>query len=170
MFLVLGCALLLAQDNKTPDVHLSGAADSTYVPVHKFDPNRNAVADIQAAVVEAQRAGKRVIVDVGGDWCAWCHVLDKFFEQNPDIVRLRDKNFITVAVFYSLENKNEKALSPYSKVEGIPHFFVLEKDGSLLHSQAMIKLETGGEPDPEKMKEFLLKWSPHPTEDAATAR
>ena len=50
-------------------------------------------------------------------------VLDKFFDQHPEIVELRDKNFITVNVFYSSENKNEKALLQYPKTEGVPHFF-----------------------------------------------
>lgn len=147
----------------------SAEINSEYVPVHKFDPKRDAAADIRAAISEAQRTGKRVILDVGGDWCAWCHVLDKFFETHPEIVSFRDRNFLTVAVFYSHENKNEKVLSQYGKVEGIPHFFVLDKDGTLLHSQGMVKLETGGEPDPEKMKDFLVRWSPpHPDPEGAT--
>ncbi len=72
----------------------------------------------------------------------------------------REKNFITVAVFYSSENKNEQVLSHYSKVLGVPHFFVLEKDGSLLHSQHVLELRTGGNYNPDKMKEFLIKWAP----------
>jgi len=170
LFISLVCLGSLAQNNNALGAKGALAAtDNSYVPVQKFDPKRDAAADIQAAIAEAQRTGKRIILDIGGDWCEWCHVLDRFFEKNPEIANLRDKNFITVAVFYSLENKNEKVLGHYSKVEGIPHFFVLEKDGTLLYSQGMVKLETGGEPDPEKMKDFLLKWSPAHTESAAKA-
>ena len=115
---------LLAQTKTASDAHApAGADDSRYVLVHKFDPKRNAAADIQEAIGEAQRTGKRIILDIGGDWCSWCHVLDKFFDQHPEIVELRDKNFITVNVFYSSENKNEKALLQYPKTEGVPHFF-----------------------------------------------
>jgi thiol:disulfide interchange protein len=155
------CLLSPAQVKLTSDGQgQPRAQESGYVQVHKFDPRRDAAADIQAAIAEGQRTSKRIILDVGGDWCSWCHVLDKFLEQHPEIVDLQEKNFITVAVFYGSENKNEKVLSRYPKVEGIPHFFVLEKDGTLLHSQGMVKLETGGEPNPEKMKDFLVKWSP----------
>ncbi len=150
-----------AQTKAASDAQPSAQAQgSGYVPAHKFDEKRDAAADIQAAIKEAQRTGKRIILDVGGDWCSWCHSLDKFFEQHPEIAELRDKNFITVNVFYSSENKNEKVLSQYPKTEGIPHFFVLERDGTLLHSQGMAKLEVGGEPNPEKWKDFLTKWSP----------
>ena len=91
--------------------------------MRKFDPKRDAAADIQAAIAEAQRTGKRVILDIGGDWCQYCHQMDQFFQDYPDVFQLREKNFVTVLIFYSSDNKNEKALSHYSKVLGIPHFF-----------------------------------------------
>jgi len=127
--------------------------------VHKFDPKSDATADIQAAVAEAQRTGRRIILDVGGDWCSYCRQMDQFFRENPEVLELRDKNFITVAIYYGTENKNQQILSHYSRVLGIPHFFVLEKDGSLLYSEHVRDLRTGGKYDPLKMREFLLKWS-----------
>ena len=112
---------------------------------------------------------QRIIMDVGGDWCSYCREMDQFFQEHSDLAQLRDDNFVTVAVFFSSENKNEKVLSHYPKVEGIPYFFVLGKDGTLLHAQGLEELETGGEPNPEKMKDFLLKWSPAHTESTAKA-
>ena len=38
-------------------------------PTARFDPARDAEGDINAAVAEAKRTGKRVILDVGGEWC-----------------------------------------------------------------------------------------------------
>lgn len=171
LFVLLGWLAAPAQKAESSESrHSPGETSSRYVPVHKYDPKRDAAADIQAAIAEAQRTGKRILVDVGGDWCQWCHVLDKLFERHPDIADLRDRTFITVAVFYSHENKNERVLSHYPKVEGIPHFFVLEKDGAVLHSQGIVKLETdSGEPDPEKIKAFLLRWSSRHADPAAKA-
>lgn len=126
--------------------------------VHKFDSARNATEDINAAIAKAQITGKRILLDVGGDWCPWCHTLDQFFQQHPDLARLRDSNFIVVNVYYGSDNRNEKVLSHYSKVLGIPHFFVLEKDGGLLHSQHVLDLKENGEYSPEKMKTFFVEW------------
>jgi hypothetical protein len=67
---------------------------------------------------------------------------------------------MAVAVFYSSENKNEKVLAHYPKVLGIPHFYVLDKDGTLLRSQHVQELRAGETYDPNKMIEFLTKWSP----------
>lgn len=145
-----------------------GTNDPSYVAVQKFDPKRDASADIQAAVEQAQKTGKRIILDVGGDWCSYCQQMDELFQQHPDLLQLRDRNFITVAVYYGSGNQNEQVLSRYSKLLGIPHFFVLEKDGALLYSQHVVELRTGGRYDAEKMKEFLTKWSPPCPAIAAT--
>ena len=40
------------------------------------DPARNTDDDIQAAQVEARRSGKRILLDVGGEWCPWCRLLN----------------------------------------------------------------------------------------------
>jgi thioredoxin-related protein len=159
LLLVLGCSFSFAQGNKASDVPVSGAALSSYVPVHKFDPNRDAAGDIQAAIAEAQRTGKRILVDIGGDWCQYCHQMDQLFQEHPELLELRDNSFITVAVYYGTDKKNEQVLSHYPKLEGIPHFYVLDGRGSVLHSQHLLELRKGGKYDPDKMKEFLTKWS-----------
>jgi thiol:disulfide interchange protein len=130
------------------------------VAERKYDPARNAAADIEQAVTEAQKTGKRVLLDVGGDWCQWCRTLDQFFHQHPDVLQVREANFITVHVYYGTDNKNEQVLSRYSKVLGIPHFFVLDANGALLHSQHVVELQKDGGYNSENVREFLTKWSP----------
>ena len=61
-----------------------------YAPITKYDPGRNAEQDLKIAVVEAQRTGKRILLEVGGEWCSWCHIMDKYFDQNPNLTKLRD--------------------------------------------------------------------------------
>src|SRR5258708_3320069 len=68
---------------------------SKYISVNSYDPKRDAAQDIQDAVKEAQRAHKRILLEVGGEWCSWCHTLDRFFDAHPELIQLRDKNFVT---------------------------------------------------------------------------
>jgi thiol:disulfide interchange protein len=131
-----------------------------YVPVHKYDPAGNAEQDIKAAVAEAGRTGKRVLVEVGGEWCIWCHIMDAYFEKNPELLSFREKNFVMVKVNYSEENKNEAVLSRYPAVAGYPHIFVLESDGTLLHSQDTGELEEGKSYNLTKFMDFLKHWAP----------
>lgn len=126
----------------------------------KFDPTRDAAKDIQEGVAEAKRTGKRVLLDVGGEWCIWCKRLDQLFEENRDLAEFLHQNFVVVKVNYSKETKNEAVLAQYPKVAGYPHLFVLENDGTLLHSQDTGKLEKGKGHDREKVFGFLKAWAP----------
>ena len=126
----------------------------------KFDPSRDAAKDIQSALHQAHASGRRVILDVGGEWCIWCRRLDSLFASHPEIEEFRRAHFVTVKVNWSPENKNEQVLSHYPKVAGYPHLFVLESDGTLLKSQDTGELEKGKGHDPDKVMAFLRKWAP----------
>jgi thiol:disulfide interchange protein len=131
-----------------------------YVPVLKYDPARNAEQDIKAGVAEAKRTGKRVLLEVGGQWCIWCHIMDEYFEKHPDLLAFREKNFIMVKINFSDENKNEQVLSRYPPVAGYPHLFVLDSDGKLLRSQDTSALEEGRGYNLDKFMAFLKEWAP----------
>ncbi len=142
----------------------SVGADSTTPATEsreKFDPTRDAAKDIADAVVLASRDSRRILLDVGGEWCIWCHKLDKFFNDNKDAAEFLHANFIVVKINYSKENKNEKVLSAYPPVKGYPHLFVLDSSGKLLHSQDTGKLESGDHHDHDKVLSFLKAWAPH---------
>jgi len=156
VLLILGIALasalpltLLAQDR------VSGPNAGA----EKFNPARDADADIRAAVAEASRTGRRVLLDVGGEWCVWCRRLDTLFATHDEIRKFRDEHYVVVKVNWSPENKNESVLSRYPKVAGYPHLFVLDGDGTLLRSQDTGALEKGKGHDPAKVMAFLKQWA-----------
>lgn len=140
-------------------VALPRAAFAQDLPA-KFDPARDPAKDVAVAATAAKAQGKRVIVDVGGEWCSWCHLLDRFIDDNADVRALRDKGYVWVKVNWSKENKNEAFLSRWPKIEGYPHLFVLDGDGKLLHSQETGSLESGKGYDKARFMDFLRKWSP----------
>lgn len=125
----------------------------------KFDPARDADQDIQHALAEAVRTHRRVILDVGGEWCGWCHTLDRYFVEHQDLKALREKAFVWVKVNFSPENKNEVVLSRYPEIKGYPHLFVLDQSGKLLQSQDTSLLEEGPSYNYDRMKAFLTKWA-----------
>ena len=123
-----------------------------------FDPTEDPFEDLKVTVDEATKLNKRIILDVGGDWCVWCHRIDTFMHSTEEIESLLNEHFIILKINFSKENKNEKFLSQYPAIEGYPHFFVLEKDGSLLHSQNTGELEKDKDYDKDKFVAFLKKW------------
>lgn len=124
-----------------------------------FDEHRDARADIRDALVEAKRSGRRVLLDVGGDWCMYCVQMDALFRNNPDLLTLRDHNFVIVYVFYGQGQTNAPVLSRYPAPEGIPHFYVLSSDGALIRSEHLLELRDSGDYSHDKMKAFLEQWS-----------
>jgi thioredoxin-related protein len=155
LFLILTLASLPIIAQSAQDDHATA-----YTPVTKYEPKRDAAKDIADAVREADRTHRHVLVEVGGEWCSWCHTLDKFFAANPDLTALRDKNFVTVKVNYSEENFNQPVLSKYPSIEGYPHIFFLDSKGKLLKSQDTGELENGHSYNLEKLKTALTTWAP----------
>ena len=133
---------------------------SKYIPVTNYDAKRNAAQDVDDAIKEAQRTHKRILLEVGGLWCSWCHTLDNFFDAHPDLVQLRDQNFVTVKINFSEENENKEVLSRYGPIESYPHLLVLETDGKLLLSKDTGVLESGKSYNLEKLTAFLKEWGP----------
>jgi thioredoxin-related protein len=140
-----------------------GETKSKYVPVTQYDPKRNADQDIQDAIAEAKRTNKRILLEVGGEWCSWCHRLDEFFAARPELLELRDKNYVTVKINFSEENPNKEVLSRYDPIPGYPHIFVLDSDGKLVWSQGTGVFEEGKSYVAERLNVFLTNWSPPQT-------
>jgi thiol:disulfide interchange protein len=136
---------------------------STSLSATKYDAKRDAAADLKSTIALAQRDGKNILLKVGGEWCPWCHIMDKFFDDNATIEQARLAGFITLKVNYSPDNKNEKFLSQFPKIAGYPHLFVLDKNGKLLHSQDTDPLESGKSYDVKAMADFIARWSPKKT-------
>ncbi len=126
----------------------------------QFDPARDPVADLETAKVEARRGGKRIVLDVGGEWCSWCHLLDAFMEGDSELRRFRDGNYVWMKVNYSEENENAEFLARFPEIKAYPHLFVLDAEGQLLHSQFTGDLEKGKGYDRAKFDAFLKAWAP----------
>ena len=140
------------------------SANSLSEQQQKFDPARDATRDIQNAVRQAQKSHKRILLDVGGEWCIWCHRLDSLFLQNKDLAEYLNKYYVVVKINVSKENMNQELLSKFPKVAGYPHFFVLNRNGKFLHSQDTGELEYPTNypikgHDKKKVFIFLKKWA-----------
>ncbi|MFA5804012.1 MAG: thioredoxin family protein [Melioribacteraceae bacterium] len=136
------------------------AQDKSESTTPKFDPARDPFKDLKEVVVDAQKTNKRILLDVGGEWCIWCHRLDGFLDAHPELKNFMHDNFVVLKVNWSLENKNEKFLVQYPKVAGYPHIFILEKEGTLLFSKNTGELEEEKSYDAEKIMNFLKEWAP----------
>lgn len=125
-----------------------------------YDASRDAAADIRDALVRARAERKRVLIEAGGNWCPWCAIMHRFYEENPPLAAARDKNFVVVKVSVESGGPVPAALKAYPAPAGYPHLYVLDENGSLIQSQNTAELEKGDGYDLEKFAFFLNAFGP----------
>jgi len=154
------CSLIFAATLFAPmATHADEAPGAAPYLVAAYDPKRDPNDDVGAAVNNAKGSGKRILLQVGGDWCGWCHLMSKYFNENEKVAKALNKSYLIVKVNYSEDNQNKDFLGKYPNVKAYPHLFVLDSDGKLLHSQGTAELEEGKGYNEEKVLGFLSKWA-----------
>lgn len=129
-----------------------------FYTVDQYGDDRNVEADLAATLVRAATEKKRILLQVGGEWCGWCKLLTGFIEKNDAVRNSLEQNHLLMKVTYTQKQPNEAFLSKYPKIKGYPHLFVLDSEGKLLHSQDTSELEEGNGYNEAKMLEFLETW------------
>ncbi len=111
-------------------------------------------------MAEARRDEKRVLLEVGGNWCGWCQELERTVRADASIAEALRCAFVVVRVNVSPENSNARFLSAYPEVPGYPYFFVLDEKGSLLARVDTDDFLKGESYDRGRILAFIRKWSP----------
>jgi thioredoxin-related protein len=126
-----------------------------------YDPTADAKADIATAIALAKKENKNVFLQIGGNWCGWCIAFDKKVNENEELKKILNENYVVYHLNYSKENTNSEILKElaYPQRFGFPVFVILDADGNRLHTQNSSYLEEGKGHSAEKVKEFLESWS-----------
>lgn len=154
--LVLICSAPLHA--QTP-VSLPPGAETVAFVGGDYDPRIDPAPVLDVAKAVAKASGRRILVEVGGDWCAWCHILDDFVSKDIAVQEAMVGSFVVMKVYWGFENQNKKLLGGFPKAPGYPHFYVLDADGKLLDSQPTEVLEQGKTYDSARFIAFARKWA-----------
>jgi len=123
-----------------------------------YNPARDPFSDGRAALQLARRTHRKVLIEVGGDWCSWCHVLDRFLNQHPSIKAKLYERFVVLKVNVDDSNDNAGFLSAFPPALGYPHLYVTSNDGSILHSQDTAEFLQNGKYSQQRVLRFLEHW------------
>lgn len=123
-----------------------------------YDPKRDAFKDGAAAVKLATETNRRILIELGGNWCKWCHIMDDFFDKNPDIKQQLHETFVMLKINVSDANNNAEFLKSFPKPLGYPHMYVSEYDGSVLWSQDTAEFVSSGQYTRESFLAFFKRW------------
>ena len=127
-----------------------------------YDPVADPFAVLNEARAAAVEHDKLVLVIAGGEWCIWCHYLNAFLEDNPDIEQAFKEVFVTVKVYFGDEADNSAFFAMLPEAVGYPHFWVIGADGEVLVSQNTLPLEDGAKSyDRDRFMAFVEQWRNH---------
>jgi thiol:disulfide interchange protein len=140
----------------------SGSAEDASVGIQKaqiYPSIDAAAADIKAALAEARRTHKRVIVDFGGDWCPDCQVLNIYFHQSPN-ADLVSRYFVRVNVNVGRMDANKDIAESYGvPLKGVPALAVLDDSGKVVYAQNR-EFADMRHLDSASLTTFLNQWKP----------
>lgn len=132
----------------------------TSLPLYSqvYDPARDPFADGRAALKLARETNRRVLIEVGGDWCRWCHVLEKFLAENLNIREQLHQHFVILKVNVSEANDNAEFMAGFPKPLGYPHIYITESDGTIIFSKDTATLLENSRYSVKRFQQFIDKW------------
>jgi thiol:disulfide interchange protein len=123
---------------------------------HLYSETSNASADISAAIAQARREHKRILLDFGGNWCGDCQLLDIYYHQSPN-AEILAKHFILVHINIGHMDQNIDIAERYNVPirKGVPALAILDSHGKLLYSEHDKEFE---HTSASAITDFLNKW------------
>jgi uncharacterized protein YyaL (SSP411 family) len=135
-----------------------------------YDESIDPMTQIDKAIAKADKDGKFVICQVGGNWCRWCLMFADFISKDSEITELIDKNFEYIHVNFNPRERNDEAKIKKAETMlarlgnpgrfGYPVFVVLDGDGKVIHIQDSSLLEEGNGYNKSKVMRFFSNWTP----------
>jgi len=130
---------------------------------YPYDEHADANAALEKALARARKSGKRVIVDMGGNWCGDCRILAATMEL-PEMKAFIDRHFEVVTVDVGRFDKNLQIPARYGiteRLEGVPALFVIDaKTGRQLVGRAQVAaLADARHMRPQDLADWFAQWT-----------
>ena len=126
-----------------------------------YDESADAHQQVAAAIAQASKSGKNIVLDFGANWCGDCHALDAQMRQ-PELAGLIAKSYVVVHIDVGTMNKNLDMARKYGIPlnKGIPALAVLDSHGKLLYSQDQGQFEDARHLGRDAFQQFFEQWKP----------
>lgn len=147
-----------------------GVAFGGQAQVKVYDESLDAMQQIQEATELAQKSGRYVLCQVGGNWCPWCLKFANFITNDSTISQIINDNFVYIHVSYNpRKSQSEEKIAQGKALMkrlnnagrfGYPVLVVINTEGAVIHLQDSGLLEEGEGYNQEKVLQFFKKWTP----------
>ncbi|MDG1751808.1 MAG: thioredoxin family protein [Thalassotalea sp.] len=123
-----------------------------------YDDTRDPFKDATQALKLAQETKRNVLIEIGGNWCAWCHKMDAFLDKNPDIYKKLHAEYVVLKINVSDSNENEAFMKSLPPTLGYPHMYVSTASGKMILSKDTAQLLAEDDYSRTEWLMFLEKW------------
>ena len=146
---------------KAPQIGIASLKELPVVERAPYDPAADANAAVDAAFARAKKNGKRVLIDLGGNWCGDCIVLANMM-QLPELKPFLKAHFEIVAVDVGRFDKNMQIPARFGITErlaGVPSVIVAEPDGRFVNQGNIVALADARHMSPQAIADWLAQWA-----------
>ena len=150
-----------ASAETAPKLGITSLADLPVIERSPYNPDANATAMVDAAFARARKSGKRVLIDLGGNWCPDCIVLANLM-QLPELKPFLAAHFEIVSVDVGRFNKNLQVPARFGitqRLEGVPAVIVAEPDGTFVNPGRIAALADARHMTPQTIADWLALWA-----------
>ena len=131
------------------------------VTMQPYNEAANADAQVAAAFARAQKSHKRVLIDLGGNWCVDCLVLSNFLRL-PEMRRFMEAHYEEVLVDVGRFNRNLQIPARFGvtkKLEGVPALLIATPDGKLVNGDNVFATADAHNMTPRALADYLAKYA-----------
>jgi len=163
LVLLLAAACLSVARAEVPAPHVTSVSEmaqlETPLPT-PYDERADAEAALAAAIARAKTSGKRVLIDLGGNWCTDCRILAAVMEL-PELKAFVAKHYEVVVVDVGRMTRNLQIPARYgvTKLDGVPTVLIVEPNGRLINATNSADLADARSMTPQGIANWLARWA-----------
>lgn len=156
IFVLTTCLLCFNNVQASSENSQLGYALPEYSKV--YDDQRDPFKDATAALTLAKSTNRNVLIEIGGNWCTWCHKMDAFLVKNPQIYQALHNQYVLLKINVSDTNENADFMKSLPPVLGYPHMYISTAAGKMLLSKDTAELQDSRGYSKDYWLAFLSKW------------
>ncbi len=144
-----------------PRVHIPTLAELPIEEMRPYDETANADAAVNAAFARAKKSHRRVLIDLGGNWCGDCIILDNIM-QLPEVRRFVDAHYETVSVDVGRFDRNLQIPARFGitkRLEGVPSVLIATPEGRLVNEGHTAALADARTMTPQAIADWIAQWA-----------
>ena len=159
-FLLL-LAAIPAQAAPAPKPSIANWKQLSVATMRPYNEAANADAQVAAAFARAQKSHKRVLIDLGGNWCPDCIVLANFIRL-PEMRRFMEAHYEAVLVDVGRFNRNLQIPARFGiteRLKGVPALLIATPDGKLVNGDNVFATADARNMTPQAIAAYLAKYA-----------